>query len=85
MRKAEGQTMTQPLKVTICLTGDTESLVAVQRALMDLHVEGMAFDIQFPRPARKSDSFDMLTYGTITLARERALGENENNRTDDKR
>jgi hypothetical protein len=76
------QTMTQPHKVTICLTGDTQSIVAVQRALMQLDIEGLTFDIHIPRTARKSDSFDMLTYGTITLARERELGAHEDDASD---
>ncbi len=59
--------MAQAYTVQIRLTGDSESVQALRRFLTSLHIEGLEFRIDPPRPARKTDSFDMLTHGTITL------------------
>jgi hypothetical protein len=52
-------------KVQICLTGDAESMKFLQDMLSNLQIEGLEFHIDTPRPARRTDDFDMLSYGTI--------------------
>jgi hypothetical protein len=67
--------MTQLHRVHIRMTGDTQSMQAVRQALLDLQIEGLDIEIESPRSARKTDTFDVLTHGTITLAQQREVGD----------